>query len=143
MKPKIVKGKYVLNFPTQSGDKPLSYVLVKQYDISINILKAEVIPGKKGNLLLELEGTAGNIKKGIAYLEQHGVECSLLDKKINLHQDKCINCGNCTSVCFAGALTMNQQTWELQFNKEECIVCELCVKACPMNLFEIDFHNGN
>jgi formate hydrogenlyase subunit 6/NADH:ubiquinone oxidoreductase subunit I len=31
----------------------------------------------------------------------------------------------------------------LQFNKAECIVCELCVKACPLNLFTIDFHNGD
>ena len=39
MNQKIIKGKYVLKFPQQSGDKPLSYVLVKEYDISINILK--------------------------------------------------------------------------------------------------------
>lgn len=140
---KNVKRRYVLKFPSQSGDKPLSYVLVKEYDISINILKAEVIPGKRGNLLLELEGTQSNIKKGIAYLHEHQVECEPLDKKISLQNDKCIDCGNCTAVCFAGALTMNPNTWKLEFNKDECIVCELCVKACPLNLFEIDFHNGN
>jgi ferredoxin len=138
---KIVKRRYVLKFPPQSGDKPLSYVLVKDYDISINILKAEVIPGKRGNLLLELIGRKSNIEKGIAYLEENNVKCSPLDKKIRFHQDKCINCGNCTAVCFAGALTMHPETWELQFNKKECIVCELCVKACPLNLFEIDFHD--
>lgn len=140
---KTVKSRYILKFPPQSGDKPLSYVLVKEYDISINILKAEVVPGKRGNLLLELEGTKSNIRKGIAYLKEHQVECSLLDKKITLNKEKCINCGNCTAVCFAGALTMHPETWELQFNKDECIVCELCVKACPMNLFDIDFHNGD
>jgi len=141
MKP--VKRRYILKFPPQSGDKPLSYVLVKDYDISINILKAEVIPGKRGNLLLELEGTASNLKKGISYLEKHQVECIPLDKKISLKKEKCINCGNCTAVCFAGALTMNSKTWELEFNKDECVACELCVKACPLKLFEIDFHNGN
>ncbi|MGF7137857.1 NIL domain-containing protein [Roseimarinus sediminis] len=140
---KMVKRRYVLKFPPQSGDKPLSYVLVKDYDISINILKAEVIPGKRGNLLLELVGKRSNIEKGIAYLQSHDVDCSPLDKKITLTQERCINCGNCTAVCFAGALTMHPETWELQFNKDECIVCELCVKACPLNLFEIDFHNGN
>ena len=57
--------------------------------------------------------------------------------------NECFHCGNCTAVCFAGALTMHPKNWELQFNKEECIVCELCVKACPMNLFEIDFHDSN
>jgi ferredoxin len=140
---KSVKRRFILKFPPQSGDKPLSYVLVKDYNISINILKAEVIPGKRGNLLLELEGTASNLKKGIAYLETHQVECIPLDKKINFKQDKCINCGNCTAVCFAGALTMSNVTWQLEFNKDECVACELCVKACPLKLFEINFHNGN
>ena len=140
---KIVKQRYVLKFPPQSGDKPLSYVLVKDYDISINILKAEVIPGKRGNLLLELAGTKSNINKGIAYLKSNDVECAPLDKKITLDIDKCINCGNCTAVCFAGALTMDPVTWELKFNKDECIVCELCVKDCPMHLFNINFHNGH
>jgi ferredoxin len=140
---KIVKRRYVLKFPPQSGDKPLSSILVKDYDININILKAEVIPGKRGNLLLELIGRKSNIEKGIAYLEENNVECSPLDKKIKFDQSKCINCGNCTAVCFAGALTMHPETWELQFDKKECIVCELCVKACPLNLFDIDFHNGN
>lgn len=140
---KIVKRRYVLKFPPQSGDKPLSSVLVRDYDININILKAEVIPGKRGNLLLELIGRKSNIDKGIAYLKTHDVECSPLDKKIKLDIAKCINCGNCTAVCFAGALTMHPESWELQFDKAECIVCELCVKACPLNLFTIDFHNGD
>ncbi len=132
-----------MRFPPQSGDKPLSYVLVKDYDIRINILKAEVMPGKRGNLLLEMEATQRNIDKGIAYLEKHHVECLPLDKQITLDQERCISCGNCTAVCFAGALTMNPETWELEFNKDECVACELCVKACPLGLFEIHFSNGD
>lgn len=140
---KMVKRRFILKFPPQSGDKPLSYVLVKEFDIRINILKAEVIPGKRGNLLLELEATASNLKNGIAYLEQHQVECIPLDKKISWKQELCIHCGNCTAVCFAGALTMDSNTWQLEFHKDECVACELCVKACPLRLFDIDFHNGN
>jgi ferredoxin len=132
-----------MHFPPQSGDKPLSYVLVKDYDIRINILKAEVMPGKRGNLLLEMEATEENIEKGIAYLEEHHVECQPLDKQIKFAQERCISCGNCTAVCFAGALTMNPETWELEFNKDECVACELCVKACPLGLFEIHFSNGD
>lgn len=132
------KKRYVLRFPAQSGDKALSYHLVKDYDIRINILKAEVRPGKTGSLVLELEGTAENLKKGIAWLEENQVSCEPIDKKIRWNQEKCISCGNCTAVCFSGALTMDKN-WELQFNPEKCIVCELCVPACPLNLFEIDF----
>lgn len=139
----VVKRRIILKFPPQSADKPLSYVLVKDYDIRINILKAEVIPGKRGSLLLEMEGRQSNLDKGIAYLEAHNVECQPLDKRIKFNQEKCISCGNCTAVCFAGALTMNHETWLLEFNKDECIACELCVKACPLKLFDIDFKDEN
>lgn len=139
----IVKRRIILRFPPQSGDKPLSYVLVKDYDIRINILKAEVMPGKRGSLLLEMEARQSNLDKGIAYLEGHNVECLPLEKRIQFNSEKCISCGNCTAVCFAGALTMNQVTWKMEFNKELCVACELCVKACPLRLFDIDFRDGN
>lgn len=133
------KKRYVLKFPTQSGDKPLSYQLVKEFDIRINILRAEVWPGKTGSLVLEMEGTGTNLKKGIAWLEENQVSCEPLNKKITWDHKRCISCGNCSAVCFAGALEMHPETWELQFDSEKCIVCELCVPACPLNLFEIDF----
>ncbi len=135
----MIKKRFVLNFPPQSGDKPLSYHLVKEYDIRINILKAEVYPGKRGSLLLELHGKAVNIDKGISYLQKHNVKCDPLDKCITHEADKCIDCGNCTAVCFAGALFMDKD-WKLQFDKSKCVVCELCVTACPLKLFKIDFN---
>ena len=50
----------------------------------------------------------------------------------------CIHCGSCTAVCFSGALTMSRATNEMVFNPEKCVVCELCLKACPLRLFSID-----
>lgn len=135
----LKKKRYILKFPPQSGDKPLSYHLVKEYDIRINILKAEVRPGKTGSLVLELEGTKENLKLGIQYLKDNHVSCEPLNKKIKWDHERCINCGNCTAVCFAGALVMDQKKWELEFDPDKCIVCELCVPACPLNLFKIDF----
>jgi len=135
----MIKKRFILNFPPESGDKPLSYHLVKDYDIRINILKAEVYPGKMGSLLLELQGKKENIEKGVDYLTQHHVVCEPLDKRIHFKAEECIDCGNCTAVCFAGALTMNRETWKLEFDKNKCVVCELCIPACPLNLFEIDF----
>jgi len=135
----MLKKRYILKFPPQSGDKPLSYHLVKDYDIRINILKAEVRPGKTGSLVLELEGTKDNLKKGIEYLERNHVTCEPLNKMIHWNQEKCISCGNCTAVCYAGALEMDSKRWELLFDPDKCIVCELCVTACPLSLFKIDF----
>jgi ferredoxin len=135
----MIKKKYILNFPPESGDKPLSYHLVRDYDIRINILKAEVYPGKMGSLLLELHGKKENIEKGVEYLTGHNVICEPLDKRIHFNEDKCIDCGNCTAVCFAGALTMDPKSWQLNFDKDKCVVCELCITACPLKLFKIDF----
>lgn len=137
---KEVTRRYVMKFPPDSADKALSYRLIKDYDIKFSILKAEVRPGRTGSLLLELEALPGNIKKGIEYLEANNVSCELLGKKIKFNAEKCINCGNCIGVCFTGALTMDRKSWELNFEPERCVVCELCVPACPMNLFEINFH---
>jgi L-aspartate semialdehyde sulfurtransferase ferredoxin len=137
---KEVTRRYVLKFPPQSADKALSYRLIKDYDIKLNILKAEVRPGRTGSLLLEFEALPKNIQKGIEYLEANHVTCEPLGKKIKFASEKCINCGNCTGVCFTGALTMDREKWELHFEPELCVVCELCVPACPMNVFEINFH---
>lgn len=135
----MIKKRYILNFPPESGDKAFTYHLVKDYDIRINILKAEVFPGKIGSLLLELQGKRNNIENGVKYIQSHKITCKPLDKRIHFKEEKCIDCGNCTAVCFAGALTMNRETWELEFDKNKCVVCELCIPACPLNLFEIDF----
>jgi ferredoxin len=135
----MIKKRYILNFPPDSGDKPFSYHLVKDYDIRINILKAEVYPGKRGSLLLELQGKKENIDHGVEYLRKQNIICESLDKRIHFQEEKCIDCGNCTAVCFAGALTMHPETWKLEFDKNLCVVCELCITACPLHLFEIDF----
>ncbi len=135
----MIKKRYILNFPPESGDKALSYHLVKDYDIRINILKAEVYPGKRGSLLLELHGKKDNIEKGVEYLISQHITCEPLDKRIHFQSEKCIDCGNCTAVCFAGALTMDKTTWQLDFDKSKCVVCELCIPACPLKLFDIDF----
>lgn len=135
----MIKKRFILNFPPDSGDKPFSYHLVKDYDIRINILKAEVYPGKRGSLLLELQGKKENIEQGVEYLRKQNIICESLEKRIHFQEEKCIDCGNCTAVCFAGALTMNHENWKLEFDKSQCVVCELCIPACPLHLFEIDF----
>jgi ferredoxin len=132
--------RYVLKFPPDSADKALTYKLIKDFDINFSILKAEVRPGRTGSLLLELEALPENMQEGIEYLTANGVNCESLGKKIKFEAAKCINCGNCTGVCFTGALTMDREKWKLNFEPELCVVCELCVPACPMNLFDINFH---
>lgn len=130
--------RFVLTFPPDATGQPITYNLIKKYDIMVNIVKANVSPGEIGHLVIEMTAPAKVLKEGMDYIKQNNVECEPIDKKITCRQDLCIHCGACSAVCFAGALTMKSDTAELLFEPEKCVVCELCLKACPLKLFSID-----
>ena len=44
----IVSKKVVLHFPSRLVDQPIIYRLIKEYDLTFNILKASVIPDEEG-----------------------------------------------------------------------------------------------
>lgn len=134
-----MKKKLVITFHAQAAEIPLVYLLVKKFDIKINILKAEIRPGKKGNLLAELDADEDKIEEAVKWMEGEGIKCSPVSRKTYYDETKCVHCGNCASACFAGALTIGPPDWKLNFDPEKCIACELCVKACPHKLFSIDF----
>lgn len=131
--------KVILSFPVDATDRSLTYDLVKQYDIRINILKAEIQAGKSGNLLVELEAEDDKLEQGIGYLIANGVTVSPVSSKVSRDETRCINCGNCASACFSHALTIGAPDWKLKFNPEKCIACKLCLKSCPLKLFRIEF----
>jgi len=130
--------RFVLTFPPDATGEPITYYLIKKYDIMVNIVKADVSPGKIGHLVMEMTAPAKVLKEGMAYMQKQNVECVPIDRTITYREDLCIHCGACSAVCFAGALTMNRKTAELSFEPEKCVVCELCLTACPLKLFSID-----
>jgi len=130
--------RFVLTFPPELTSEPITYNLIKNFDIMVNILNADISPGKVGHLVMEMSAPLKVLKKGMEYIRDQNVDCVPLEKKIYYRQESCIHCGSCTAVCFSGALTMNKTTNEMSFNPEKCVVCELCLKACPLRLFSID-----
>lgn len=134
------KKKVVLVFPPALTEQPLTYYLVKDFDLAINILQAKVTPGEEGKMVVELSnGSDANIEAGIEFLIEHGVSVEPVSKEIVLSEEECIHCGSCTAVCRPEALTIGAPDWKLQFDKEKCIVCQLCVKACPMQIIKVSF----
>jgi len=130
--------RFVLTFPPDATGEPITYNLIKKFDIMVNIVRADVSPGKIGHLVMEMTAPAKVLREGMEYIRQQKVECEPIDKKITCREDLCIHCGACSAVCFAGALTMGRHTAELSFEPEKCVVCELCLTACPLKLFSID-----
>lgn len=136
---KNVKKRLVLGFPADRVNEPITYVLIKEYDVSINILNADITHGKEGNLLIEMKGEAERVEKALEYLRDKHVHISPVIKTILFNDVECIHCGACASVCFPGALTMKENSRKLKFLPERCVACELCIKACPLQLFELNF----
>jgi ferredoxin len=129
----------VLRFPADTVNEPITYILIKEYDVLVNILNADITHGKEGNLLIEMSGGTEQVDEALVFLEDKHVEISPVVKTILFDQDRCIHCGACASVCFPGALTMEGPDRKLVFSPDSCVACELCIKACPLQLFELNF----
>lgn len=128
------KERVMLFFTAETYGKPITYILIHDYNLKVNILKAEVTPGEEGHLLIDLEGPEDSIKKALEYLEREQVEIVPTNRQITINKDLCVHCGACTAVCFSQAMVMNRDTWQVEFDPTKCIVCGLCVSACPLRI---------
>ena len=130
----------VLKFPKSKIDQPIVYKLIKDYDLSFNILRANIMPDDEGLMVLELIGEDANIKKGLDYLKKQNVNVQPLEKDIVVNWDKCTQCGACVAQCPVGALYIkDRKTMKVEFDPEKCIACELCVLPCPPRAIEVKF----
>jgi L-aspartate semialdehyde sulfurtransferase ferredoxin len=127
-------------FPGNVVTKPIVYHMVKDFDLIVNILHADIGINKAGKLTADIEGESGKIEAALKFIEDEGIEYKLFNKTIIWQEDACVHCGACTAVCPTGALRMDSGgDWSLTFDKEKCLVCELCLKACPLRVMSITF----
>jgi formate hydrogenlyase subunit 6/NADH:ubiquinone oxidoreductase subunit I len=132
------KKKLVLSFPEKVVTKPITYALVKEFDLVFNILRAEITPDMEGKMLIELRGNDQQIKEAIDYLDNAGVSVQEAAKDIMIDKAQCVDCGVCTSICITQALNLDKKTAKLKFNKDKCILCELCLDCCPVTAIKVN-----
>lgn len=134
----MIKHTVVLNFPRSLTKEPITYRLVKDFDIMFNILRARIKPNEQGTLVIQLEGTEENLKKCYDYLDKIGVNWQALSKGIIWDDYKCIHCTACISLCPTKALDVNRETMYVSFDHEKCIACEACLTACSYKAINLD-----
>ncbi len=125
----------ILDFPLVTADEPVVYVLVKRFDLIVNILRAQILPDRGGELLVDLEGPDSALEEGLAYLRGLGVGISPVSRTVTHDADRCVACGGCVSLCPGKALAMGEPDWLLRFDPDRCVACGLCAKACPTRSF--------
>lgn len=136
----LIKKRVLLRFPPGVVEQPLTYHLVKDFDLIPNILFARISPEEEGKLVLEVGNSSEEkIERGLDYLREHGVQVEALTREIIWNEAECIHCGACTAVCRPKALALDPRTAELSFDQGKCIVCEQCVTACPLGILRVSF----
>jgi len=133
----MAEQRVVLKFHRWQLDKPITYHLVKDYDLEMNILQAKVTT-EEGKLVLGLSGLEQNIEEGIVWLKEQKVIVEPLATGLDVNKESCVDCGACTAVCPTGALYFTAD-WTLMYDEEKCILCMACVPACPVRAIEEKF----
>ena len=134
-----MKKKLSLLFPRHLVSEPITYRLVKDYELVVNIIKAKITPDEEGRLDLEVSGEESAINKGVDYLNRVGVEVKPLVQEIKWSPEKCTHCTACVPLCPVGAFSIERKERVVSFNDEKCIACGICVQACPYRAIEIIF----
>lgn len=129
----------ILNFPAHLVDQPVTYQLIKKFDLRVNILRARITPREEGRLMVEISGRKSNLEAGLRYIAELGLAVQPLAQEVNRHQERCVECSACVSICPTGALSVERPAMRVSFLSDKCIACELCVPACPYQALEIVF----
>ncbi|MGI6453014.1 MAG: NIL domain-containing protein [Syntrophomonadaceae bacterium] len=134
-----MKNKVVCYFSASQSEQPIIYRLVRNYDLIINILKADINPQKEGYLVVELEGEKAKYEEGINFLKNLGVVVEPLSETIIWKEDTCIQCGACASFCPTEALAINRETMIISFDNSKCVICGMCLDCCPTRAIVLHF----
>ncbi len=135
----MTSKKIVLHFPRTLVNQPIVINLVKEYNLTFNILKAKILPEEEGVMVLEKKKKKKDYEKGVAYLKEIGVKIQPLSKDVTRDEEKCTHCGVCVVMCPTDALNIDEKTRKVIFDSDKCIACELCLDACPTKAMELHF----
>ncbi len=134
-----ISRRIVLHFSKRLVDRPIVYLLVKDYNLEFNILKAQFTQEAEGLMVLEISGEQKDYDKGIKYLTDNGVRIQSLSQDVIRNEERCTHCGACITVCPTGAFEIAPLTRQVNFDNEKCVACELCIKSCPPRAMELHF----
>jgi L-aspartate semialdehyde sulfurtransferase ferredoxin len=122
-----------LKFSPSIVNKTVISDLIKNFDVTFNILKADITP-KGGKMLIEISGSEA--EEGIEYMEKEGIQLNPIKKVVKKDEEKCMDCGECISLCPVEAIKM-EEDWTVELDNQKCIGCGFCTTSCPTKAIKI------
>lgn len=133
----------ILTFPSDRSNRPIICNLARMFDLTFNILKAQITPRKEGFMNLELSGSEENYRKAVDYLKEQGIKVSAAAQKVSRDEDSCVQCGTCTAICPSEALWLQPSSRAILFDKDRCTACGRCIRVCPVRAMHAEVDNGS
>jgi len=124
-----------LKFSPRIVNKHVISDLIKTYDVTFNILRADITP-KGGKMLIEISGSEA--EEGIKYMEKEGIQLNPIKKVVKKDEDKCVDCGECVSLCPVEAIKIDEN-WTVLLDDQKCIGCGFCTSSCPTKAIKIAY----
>jgi len=122
-----------LKFSPSIVNRTIISDLIKNYDVTFNILRADITP-KGGKMLIEISGKQS--QKAIEFLETEGIHLSPIKKVVKKDDEKCIDCGACISLCPVKAISAADD-WTVEVDDQLCIGCGFCPSSCPTRAIKV------
>ncbi len=133
--------KLVLDFPPHLIDQPITYRLITEQGVVVNILRARISPNEWGRMIVELGGNQTQLQEARRFLKELGVQVESLAGEVKWLEARCVHCTACVGACPTQALAVDRHGMQVSFDQERCIACELCLSTCPYEALEILFNN--
>ena len=127
-----------LRFRPVDTERPFVHLFATRFGLVFSILQADISPDKGGRMVLDLSGEEAAIEEALKYATEQGVDVQILSRVVHWDDRVCVHCGSCTAVCRSRALQLDPETAMLSFHNDRCVVCEMCVKACPTGALTVE-----
>lgn len=119
-----------LNFSPEIVNQAVISDLIKNFDITFNILKANITP-KGGEMLIEIRGNQA--QDGIEFLEGQGINLTPAKRVVKKDEEKCVDCGACVSLCPVSAITIDEG-WKVELMTKNVLVVDFAHHHAPPGL---------
>ncbi|MCQ2070050.1 MAG: 4Fe-4S binding protein [archaeon] len=129
--------KYKIEFEEGAAQESVTYILVSEFSLKPNVLKAEIDGDGSGKMLISLKGEEDDIVEGMEKLKSMGFKVTEFEGHITHDMDRCFSCGACVSVCPTRSIYHDKGTWIVKINTGTCIGCGSCLGACSVKAINL------
>ncbi len=124
------KRRLRLTFPEHLTDQPVLYRLVRDYDLLVNIRRADLLSDGTGRVVLEMQGPAETMGRAVSFLQGLGIAVNDQERELGWDPAACVDCGACLPLCEPQALRRIEEGGRVLLERDRCTLCGRCVEVC-------------